>query len=109
MLSSSWGRGRTFKARLAELDMTTLADRRERGDMITTYKIMSGKEKVEPGVFFDMMTEGAGPRTRAATGAHNIRARGYRLDIRKHSFSLRVPAQWNSLPDRILCDRVTHC
>ena len=94
-------RGRTYEARLAELDMTTLADRRERGDMITTYKIMSGKEKVEPGVFFDMMAEGAGPRTRAATGAHNIRARGYRLDIRKNSFSLRVPALWNSLPDSL--------
>ena len=36
-------RGRTYEARLSELGMNTLADRRVRGDMIASYKIMSGK------------------------------------------------------------------
>ena len=35
--------------------------------MIATYKIMSGKDKVEPGTSFDLVAEGAGPRKRAAT------------------------------------------
>ena len=82
-------RGRTYEARLSELDMTTLADRRVRGDMIATYKIMSGKDKVEPGLFFDLVADGEGPRTRAATGAQNIRVKGWRLDIRKYSFGLK--------------------
>ena len=94
-------RARTYEARLAELGMTTLADRRVRGDMITTYKIMTGKEKVDPGMFFDLVAEGEGPRTRGATGAQNIRVRGARLDIRKYSFSQRVQVGWNSLPDSL--------
>ena len=94
-------RGRTYEARLTELDMTTLADRRVRGDMIATYKIMSGKDKVDPGLFFDLVADGVGPRTRAATGAPSIRAKGWRIDIRKYSFGLRVTSGWNSLPDSL--------
>jgi ribonuclease P/MRP protein subunit RPP40 len=94
-------RGRTYEARLAELGMTTLSDRRVRGDMIATYKIMSGKDKVEPGVFFDLVAEGAGPRTRAVTGVQNIRVVGSRLDLRRYSFSQRVVNMWNSLPDTL--------
>ena len=41
--------GRTYEARLAEVGMTSLEDRRVRGDMITTYRIMTGKDKVDPG------------------------------------------------------------
>jgi len=33
-------------------------DRRVRGDMITTYRIMTGKDKVDPGLFFDMVADG---------------------------------------------------
>ena len=94
-------RGRTYEARLTELDMTTLADRRVRGDMIATYKIMSGKDKVDPGLFFDLVADGVGPRTRAATGAPSIRLKGWRIDIRKYSFGLRVTSGWNSLPDSL--------
>ena len=39
--------------------MTSLADRRVRGDMIATYKIMTGKDKIDPGLFFDLAREQA--------------------------------------------------
>ena len=48
------------------------------------------KDKFEPGLFFDLVTDGAGPMTKAAKGAQNIRVKGWRLDIRKYSFGLRV-------------------
>ena len=60
-------RGRTYEARLGEVGMTSLADRRVRGDMISTYKIMTGKDRIDPGVFFDLVAEGPGPRTMRAT------------------------------------------
>ena len=53
--------------------MTSLLDKRVRGDMIATYCIMTGKDKVDPRTFFDMAEEGAGPRTRLVAGVHNIK------------------------------------
>ena len=71
-------------------------DRRVRGDMITTYRIMTGKDKVDPGLFFDMVADGEGLRTRRGTGVFNIRGSNDRLDI-----SQRVVNTWNSLPDSL--------
>ena len=39
-------KGRTYNQRLKELDMITLEERRERGDLIQVYKVPTGKEKV---------------------------------------------------------------
>ena len=69
----SYLRGRTYEARLVEAGMISLSDRRRRGDMIQTYKIMTGKDKVDRGLLFEMAGEGAGPRTRRATGVDNIK------------------------------------
>ena len=83
-------RGKNYEARLEEVGMISLADRRMRGDMITTYKIMTGKDRIDPGEFFELAAEGPGRRTRRAAGVHNIRAVSARLDIRRYSFSHRV-------------------
>jgi hypothetical protein len=37
-----------------------------RGDMLATYKIMAGKDRVDPKIFFDLAGEGPGLRTRQA-------------------------------------------
>ena len=66
-------RGRSYEDRMAEVGMTSLLDKRVRGEMIATYRIMTGKDKVDPRTFFDMAEEGAGPRTRLVAGVHNIR------------------------------------
>ena len=93
----------TYEERLAEAGMLSLEDRRERGDMIATYKILSGKDKVEPGVIFGLGGDGPGPRTRQAAGTHHIQKQAVqpKLDIRRNSFSQRVVSTWNSLPDSL--------
>ena len=91
-------RGRTYEARLVEAGRISLSDRRTRGDMIATYKIISGKDKVDPVLLFEMAGAGAGPRTRRATGVNNIRVVQARLEIRRNLFSQRVVSTWNSLP-----------
>ena len=55
-----------YEERLRKLKLTTLEERRVRGDMIETYKIITGKEKVNPNKFFQMLPdpEREGPRTR---------------------------------------------
>jgi hypothetical protein len=94
-------RGRSYEDRLAEAGMLSLEDRRVRGDMIATYKIMTGKDKVEPGVFFGL--PGDGLRMRQGAGVHHIRAQAVKpkIDIRRYTFSQRVITTWNLLPDRL--------
>ena len=83
-------RGRSYEARLLEAGMTSLEDRRERGDMLATYRILTGKDRVEP-------------RTRESGGVHSIRRQAVRpsLDIRRYTFSQRVVNTWNQLPDSL--------
>ena len=41
-------RGKTYGERLAEMGMTTLEDRRRRGDLIQMFRVMAGKDRVDP-------------------------------------------------------------
>ena len=85
-------RGRSYEDRMVEAGMTSLVDRRLRGVMIATYKIMTGKDKLATGVFFGLPRDGPGPRTRHVAGVHPIRAQTLKpkLDIKRYSFSQRV-------------------
>ena len=96
-------RGRQYEERLVEAGMTSLEDRRERGDMLATYKILSGKDRVDPRTIFNLAEEGPGLRTRQAAGMHHIRKQAVRprLDIRRYTFSQRVVNTWNQLPDSL--------
>jgi len=93
-------RTHTYEDRLKELEMTTLEERRHQADMAMVYKILSGKEKVDPGEWFTMAAEG-GRRTRVAADPLNVTIRHGRLDIRKNFFTVRVTETWNSVPANI--------
>ena len=43
-----------YRQRLEELSITTLAERRERGDLIQAYKVLTGKERVSFQTWFQM-------------------------------------------------------
>ena len=44
--------GQTYQERLSELGMPTLEERRERGDLIQAYKVLTGKEVVFHNTWF---------------------------------------------------------
>ena len=54
-------RNKPYEERLAALGLTKLVERRFRGDMIETYKIVSGKENINRENFFQMATERGNP------------------------------------------------
>ena len=87
-------RGKSYEERLAFLGLTTLEDRRVRGDMIETYKILSGKEDVDSGTFFRMGQIRGDPTLRNAL---KLGKKGAKGDKRKYTFSNRVVDKWNSL------------
>ena len=49
-------RNMTYNQRMEKLGLTSLEDRRVRGDMIETYRIMTGKEDISRDKFFRLAT-----------------------------------------------------
>ena len=60
-------KGRTYQDKLREVGLTSLEERRERGDMIQTFRIIQGIDNVEVGTWFSMANE------RGREGAVNTR------------------------------------
>ena len=92
----------SYKERLRRLGLTTLQQRRLRGDLIETYKIITafftGKENVDPTFFCTLHS-----------GNYNTRGHPYkleikrsRLELRRNFYSQRVVHHWNSLPEHVV-------
>ena len=90
---------------LRDLGMTTLQIRRERGDMIQTWRILTGKDRVDPANWFilqgDQVREVA-TSTRGHRGYQALLSRPpLKLEVRREVFSNRVVDEYNRLPDRV--------
>jgi hypothetical protein len=87
----------SYEERLKYLCLPTLKFRRFRGDMIETYKIMSGHydSRLVPSL---NLSKNIGVR------GHSLKLRTERAkyDIRKFSFSSRIVKSWNLLTDDIV-------
>ena len=68
------------------LDLTSLKDRRERGDMVEVYKILNGKEHIDSRQFFQVADD------HYSLQGHRMKLskKRSRLDIRKRSEVSRV-------------------
>ena len=98
--------GRSYEERLVECKLTTLEDRRKRGDMIEVFKILKGIEDVDKSNWFTMTNEGAQQsnllcNTRDSKDQLKVIKPRWKYDQRKYWFSVRVCDSWNSLPYRI--------
>lgn len=89
----------TYEERLKELGLTTLQSRRERGDLIETYKILNNHYSV-PDLSETLYTMN-----------NNARLRGHSLKLqhgpstskpREHILPNRVVHTWNRLPDSVI-------
>ena len=89
-----------YEERLALLKMRSLEERRMRGDMIETYKILTGKSDVNHQVWYSLAKERDNAvSTRAATGHLNLlHPTAPNTDLRRIFFSHRVVLPWNQLP-----------
>ena len=90
-----------YPERLRRLGLTTLEERRVRGDMIQTYKFITRKEDIDPSVFFQMA------RPRPGTNNRKIFIQRNKLDVRKKFYSQRSGPVWNELDNRVIEVRKT--
>ena len=96
----------SYHDKLKSVGLTTLCDRRVRGDMIQTYKILKGLDDVDYRTWFKTVGE-QHQKTRLAVSVSqdmtleatmNLVKPKSKLDIRKNFFSSRVVDPWNNLP-----------
>ena len=92
----------SYAERLSRLGLTTLHTRRDRGDMIETFKIVTGKVDVEPSIWFTPLTNREGATsTRAASGHLNLARREAKYEGRQNQFSCRLVPRWDALTDQV--------
>ena len=92
----------TYEERLMRLELPTLRDRRERGDMIMMYKCVRGLERIDKEDFIE--------RDVGRTRGHRFKLRKGRCkgDVRKYSFPYRSVGKWNQLEEKVVCARNIH-
>ncbi len=89
----------TYEERLKEMGLPTLENRRERGDLITMYKIVNHMEKIDRQ---DLVTlkEAGGRETRGHS--RKIRKSQCLRNIKRFSFPHRTVDTWNGLSEEIV-------
>ncbi len=88
-----------YEDRLREMGLLTLEERRERGDLITMYKIINGKEWIDRQDTVVLIEDGS-RRTRGHT--RKIVKEHCSSDIKKYSFPHRTVDVWNGLRQDIV-------
>ena len=85
---------------LAQLQLTTLEERRTRGDAIEVYKYLKGFLDVEKESIFKInnTTE---PKTCHQLSFMPLEIPKASLDLRKNFFSIRGSKTWNNLPSSV--------
>ena len=95
--------------KLADAGLTTLKERRKRGDMIETFKTMNGFNRVDKNKWFFLTQENARETRRTASvtesgtekKTHVLDQECARLEIRKNFFNVRIVKDWNNLPEEV--------
>ncbi|XP_077984552.1 uncharacterized protein LOC144439155 [Glandiceps talaboti] len=90
-------RNLSYADRLRTLNITTLEERRRRGDLIQVFRLIKGFDKSDYELLFKL-------HQTSRTRGHSLKLvkSTVRLDTRKYFFSQRVISQWNNLPEHII-------
>ena len=94
-----------YEERLREMGLPTLKQRRERGDMITIYKLLNKLEVIDN----DKLLQREMGENRHTRGHSRKLKKGRCLkDTKKHSFPQRSIVAWNNLPEEIVTSKCVH-
>jgi hypothetical protein len=92
--------GSTYEDKLKELGLTTLEERRHQADMVQTFKIMQGHDRVASNTWFQRVDVTV-RTTRSASDPLNLKQQASRLETKRNFFSNRVVEAWNLVPSEI--------
>ena len=86
----------------ATVGLPTLTYRRARGDMIETYKLLSGRYDDQASLQLKSKMSSLPSDYKTIGNSRKLEVRRCRYDLRKYSFSNRITNMWNSLPDSVV-------
>ena len=86
-----------YEERLKRLDMFSLKDRRIRGDLIETFKILKNIENLNYDNFFELS-----PQLPTRNNGLKLKGQRFNTDLRKSYFNIRVVDFWNKLPASVV-------
>ena len=86
-----------YTDRLKDLQLPTLAYRRQRADLIQIFRMLKGYDKVDASRFFKL-AQGS------TTRGHNFKIvkQRFHTRLRQYAFSIRSVNNWNSLPKEVV-------
>ena len=87
--------------KLQELCIQSLEQRRVRFDLIQTFEILRGYDKVEKGTWFTLVGSDVTRQTRMTSYKDNLVPTHSRTDLSRNFFSNRIANLWNNLPTEI--------
>ena len=102
-------KGKSYEEKLRDVGLTTLTQRRERGDAIEAFKTLNGFNHVDKHQWFEIEDEEQRPTRRNtvidADGEKRrknvLRVEAARLEIRKNFYNVRAAKTWNQIPDEV--------
>ena len=102
-------KGKTYEEKLKDVGLTTLTERRERGDAIEAFKTLNGFNQVDKTKWFEIEDEGQRPTRHNVVITEEgerrrknvLKVETARLEIRKNFFNIRAANIWNKIPDEI--------
>ena len=102
-------RGDSYEEKLEKIGLTTLTERRERGDAIEAFKTLNGFNRVDKEKWFHLEEDDSRPtrrNTKVTDGKEERRANvlkeeAARLEIRRNCYGVRAARIWNSIPDAV--------
>ena len=90
-------KGDDYMTRLKKTGLSSLQERRDRGDLIQVFKLVKGIDKMDYRLFFQFVKSN---RTRGHR--YKLIKNSCRLELRKIFFSQRVIDIWNKLPEFVV-------
>ena len=103
-------RGETYEEKLRDAGLTSLRERRHRGDLIETFKTLKGIYRIDRSKWFRIVDQEGARQTRGSVTMEEGEPRQYKNllykpsashDIRNNFFTLRVVRSWNELPEQV--------
>ena len=93
-------RSDNYEDTLKELKLLSLTDRRIQADIVQTFKILKGIDKVDPSTWFKLVDPNR-PATRSTNVQNTLQIDRKRTDLANNFFTTRAAKHWNELPDSI--------
>ena len=88
-------KGATYKEKLNEMGLCTLAERRMQLDLVECFKIVTGKSAVKYDTLFELMSNEERRNTRATTYEKNIVKPRAQTEVQRNFFLHRIVDPWN--------------